>query len=203
MKTVCPNRILVVTLLFIQSSCILWAQQSGGNAARESQAVVQRLSQLLAPFQVEVSGTALASSSQIAGTRELHIQWSTAAAGPNPSVPRPGLPPAGLFAVSTQRRYAEPPLRQRSLELTSGRMLVAAIDKNNRLISWSIIPDPRLVRSEGPGPDGVLRGETLYFEKAEFLLSLPDDPEIVEIRFYQPRPEGATIDAIGQMTVSR
>jgi hypothetical protein len=82
-------------------------------------------------------------------------------------------------------------------------MLVAAIDKNHRLISWSIIPDPRLVRSEGPGPDGVLRGETLYFEKAEFLLSLPDDPEIVEIRFYQPRPEGATIDAIGGMTVSR
>jgi hypothetical protein len=112
---------------------------------------------------------------------------------------------AGAFKVSSQRVYAEPVRRQRTLEIAPGRVLIAAIDRANQLKSWMVILDPRIIRSEGPGPDGTLTGQELKLDDVEFLLPLPDDPEITELRLFEPRLDGQqyTLVSVGSIAVTR
>ena len=188
-----------VTFLAMIGPGSLVAQQAPPSSPPESKAVMQRLSEMLEPEGVRVATEAMSSSSSM-GTKELRVRWGK---GSSPAAPAgqatltPGPPPAGSFSISSQRRYSETMPRQRGLEIAPGRLLVAAIDRSGRLRSWMVIPDPRIIRSEGPGPDGTLTGQTLVVEQAEFFLSVPDDPEIVECRFYEPVLNGNTYKLLG------
>ncbi len=169
-----------------------------------SKSIVEQLSELLGPQNVQVSAATI-SSAGLAGTRELRVKWVTGIPTSTPEQPKAGTPPRGVFSVAAQRRYAEASPRQRSLEIAAGRVLIAAIDRNSRLKSWVVIPDPRIVRSEGRAPDGTLTGQTLHLEQAEFFLSVPDDPEIVELRLYEPQPIGSEyqLAPVGSIGLSR
>lgn len=173
-------------------------------ASVPSRPVVEQLAELLRPHNVQVSSVTIASAGST-GTRELRLQWVTGIPSSTPDQPKAGTPPLGVFSVAAQQRYPEAPPRQRSLEIAAGRVLIAAIDRSNRLKSWVVIPDPRIVRSEGRGPDGALTGQTLHLEQAEFFLTFPDDPEIVELRLYEPQPIGGEyrLAAVGSISVSR
>jgi len=190
----------LVTLLLIGPllGCLRATQATRTNS------VVEQLSHLLAPQKVQVSAATM-SSPPSAGTRELRVKWVTGNAASTSEQPKPGPPPVGIFSIAAQQRYSEAPSRQRSLEIATGRILIAAVDRSNRLKSWSVIPDPRILRSEGPGPDGTLTGQALHMEQAEFFLSIPDDPEIVELRLYEPQLNGTEyrLSPVGSITLSR
>lgn len=76
--------------------------------------------------------------------------------------------------------------RQRALELAGDRLLVLGVDTAGVIKFWSVVPDPRVIRAEFPGPNGQLSGQTLQRPNPELLLDLPDDPEIREVRVYVP-----------------
>lgn len=80
--------------------------------------------------------------------------------------------------------------RLRAVELSEDKIFVAALDADGTLRGWSVIPDPRFVRSEGPGPDGVLTGQIVPVARPEFLALIPDDPKVVEVRLFQPHRSG-------------
>lgn len=168
--------------------------------AAAAKPLVDQLSELLTPTQVKVTASDL-SPSESHGTRELRVRWtSTLPAGANASSMS-----AGAFNVSSQRVYAEPARRQRTLEIAPGRVLIAAIDRMNRLKSWIVMLDPRILRSEGPGPDGTLTGREVMLDVAEFFIAVPDDPEITELRFFEPRLDGQqyTLVTVGSIAVTR
>jgi len=168
----------------------LQAQQTRMRVPVPSRPITQQLSDLLEPVNITVSAAA-ATPVQAAGTREVRVRWTTGSAASTPSTPaaRP-VSSGGSFSVSEQRNYPEPARQDSSLNLGPGRLFVATIDRNRGLKSWSLTLDPRIVRSEGPGADGTLTGETLYFEHTEFLVTIPDDPDIVELRLFEVQSEG-------------
>jgi len=111
--------------------------------------------------------------------REFHLRWQKL---------------AGVRGAASERRLSVVSAsgvgrvpRERSLELTPGTLLVAAVDISGKLRAWRTITDPRFLRSEAPGPDGVLTGITVENPSPDFHVALADDPEIVELRFYEPR----------------
>jgi hypothetical protein len=102
--------------------------------------------------------------------------------------------PRGAFAVSSRRTALGSLPRQRAPELSSSQVLVLAVDAQKQLKGWALIPDPRVLRAEFPGQGGELSGQVIYQSKAEFIVALPDDPEIAELRFYHPRWTGKAFD---------
>ncbi len=84
--------------------------------------------------------------------------------------------------------------RQRSLELAPTLMFVAAVDATNKLRWWSIMPDPRVVRSETQTATGELRSQDYYVSNVTFVVAFPDDPAITTLRFYHPVWNGTDFD---------
>jgi len=84
--------------------------------------------------------------------------------------------------------------RQRSLELAPTLMFVAAVDASNKLRWWSIMPDPRVVRSETQTATGELRSQDYYLSNVTLVIAFPDDPEISTLRFYHPVWNGTDFD---------
>lgn len=112
--------------------------------------------------------------------------------------------PAGRFSRSEAARTRRGALpKQRSLELSPDQVLVVAVDAASRMKWWGLTPDPRIVRAEFPGPDGVLTGQTVVNDDAAMLLAYPDDPAITELRLYHPRWTGErfALELIGTLDV--
>ena len=84
--------------------------------------------------------------------------------------------------------------RTRSLELSPTQIFIAAVDARNKLRWWSIVPDPRVVRSETQTATGEMRGEEYYVSNVTLVVAFPDDPEIVNLRFYHPVWNGTDFD---------
>jgi hypothetical protein len=95
--------------------------------------------------------------------------------------------------VEDKRRSGALP-RPRSLELATTQIFIAAVDATNKLRWWSIVPDPRVVRSETQSPTGELRGEDYYVSNVTLVVAFPDDPEIANLRFYHPVWNGTDFD---------
>src|SRR5215217_4568172 len=92
--------------------------------------------------------------------------------------------------------------RQRSLELAPTLMFVAAVDASNKLRWWSIMPDPRVVRSETQTATGELRSQDYYLSNVTLVIAFPDDPEISTLRFYHPVWNGTDFDLKALTVVS-
>ena len=108
-------------------------------------------------------------------TDELHIR-------PDVAPPARG---AG-FTVSRIRVVPEPVVRPRAPELSTNALLVAAVNAQQQLRAWALLGDPRVLRHEEPARAQELRGQVLHATRPEFLISLPEDPTITELRFYTP-----------------
>lgn len=189
----------VIATLFLVG-CLHAGQTRPPVGASEPKPLVQQLSDLLTPTQVKVTASAF-SPSENQGTRELRVIWTAS----SPASANASSMAAGTFKVSSQRVYAEPAQRQRTLEIAPGRVLIAAIDRANQLKSWIVMLDPRILRSEGPGPDGTLTGREVMLDGVEFLIAVPDDPEITELRLFEPRLDRQqyTLVAVGSIAVTR
>jgi hypothetical protein len=127
--------------------------------------------------------------------QELRVQWTTAPPlPPGTSAERIGPPAAQLFSILSRQATRGRLPRQREPELNSDQVVIIARDSNGTIVDWQVVPDPRLVRAEGPGPGGELSGRVFYRERGDFLLTLPNEPGIARIDFYHPRWAGTNFD---------
>ena len=120
------------------------------------------------------------------------VLGSPGASGTTLSAQPAAPPPAALnFNVRQRRRAVGGFPIERHPELSDGQLVVAGLDGNGSIVSWSLTRDPRLVRAEQPGPDGVLTGRTLYRGSVDLLVVLPDLAQIEQGAIYQPVWNGA------------
>ena len=122
-------------------------------------------------------------------SQEFHLRWTTGDEAPLSPSPLAN-PSAGGLTVVTIRVTAGPAPQLRSLRLATNRLLVATVDAGNALRSWTIVPDPRIIRAESFGPDGAIKGQTLYRPDADLFVTIPCDDAIVGIHVYQPLWDG-------------
>lgn len=208
-------------VLFLASLVTLAFAQMGGRvkrrdvaasealrAKRESaSAGSERLRRLFSAAGVGVDESALAAPGD--AFRGLKISWETPARkGSSASALGAGqlsLPVAS--ALVSERRGKGGVPRQRSLELSPEHVLVVTVDAKSRLRWWSVIPDPRVLRSEGPRAEGEneLTGVRLFRPEAEFVVNVPEDAEAAELRFYHPLAEGGefTLQLLGAVSLRR
>ena len=166
-------------------------QKNGRDAAQR-----QELKKLLARVGVDVPAIE-ARTVQPRTYRELKIRWTDPAKSTNELKPAANTqeqmqsPSASI--VEEKRRSGVLP-RNRSLELSPTQIFIAAVDATNKLRWWSIVPDPRVVRSETQSPTGELRSQEYYAANVTLVVAFPDDPEIVNLRFYHPVWNGTDFD---------
>jgi hypothetical protein len=116
---------------------------------------------------------------------EVRVRWNAYVTRkprihPNSAQPTRG----GGFVVKGIRHFPEPVVLPRVPELSADALLIAAVDQQQQLRGWDLVTDPRILRQEQPGPNKKLKGQVLHHTKPELLITLPDDPAIVELRFY-------------------
>lgn len=208
---------LACSLILLASALVALAfSQAGGGrdknppaealrAKREAAvAGVERLRRLMSSAGVSVEASALLAPGGAA--RTLKISWhDPARKGSKPEALRAGVLSSPVAsAVAGAARGRGPVAKQRSLELSPEHVLLATVDAKSRLRWSSLIPDPRIVRSEWPGADGVLEGVRLYQPEAEFVVHIPEDAEAAELRFYHPLPsgEGFTLQLLSTVALS-
>ncbi len=108
------------------------------------------------------------------------------------------------FQVLSQTIVAVEAPRDRRPELAADRLVVVLANAEGTVLHWSSIADPRVVRAEQPGPNGVLAGAVLHRREAEFLLTLPNIPGTAQLRIYEPRWDGVdwALDPIGAVALA-
>ena len=156
----------------------------------------EQLKKLMSKVGIDVLEIA-ARTDQAPTYRELKINWT------NPTKSTTELrsavtseqqtPSPRVSVVEDKKRSGTLP-RHRSLELSPTHIFVAGVDATDKLRWWSIMPDPRLVRGETQTPTGELRGEEYYVSNVTLLVAFPDDPEIANLRFFQPVWNGTDFD---------
>ena len=125
--------------------------------------------------------------------RQLKLDWADSAKSTSELTSEAPTQAPKVSIVEDRKRSGALP-RQRSLELASTLMFVAAIDASNKLRWWSIMPDPRVVRSETQTATGELRSQDYYLANVTVIVAFPDDPEIATLRFYHPVWNGTNFD---------
>lgn len=154
----------------------------------------QQLKKLLARVGVDVPAIE-ARRAEPQRFRELKIRLSDPAKSPigsKAALSKQEQTPSAAIVEDKKQSGALP--RQRSLELSPTQIFIAGLDAANKLRWWSIVPDPRIVRSETQSPTGEMRGEDYYVSNVTLVVAFPDDPEIANLRFYRPVWNGTDYD---------
>jgi hypothetical protein len=186
----------LASLLLFCSLGPVRAQSQGVKSSREM-VQEEQLSKLLS--RVGVSVSSLAATDQQQAYREMKIRWTgqasvqaDAATASSVGDVKQGLT-LGTLVLEEKTRPGTLP-RQRSLELSPTQVLIAAVDENNQLRWWSIVPDPRIVRAETQTPGGELRSQDFYLADPTFVVAFPEDKAIVYLLFYHPSWNGTAFD---------
>jgi hypothetical protein len=151
-----------------------------------------------------VLGIAESAPAQRRGLQEVRVRWDTYIGVPAPQVvPQPAQPATNAFTVEQRQWVSGSRPRPRDPKLSEDQLVIAAFDAQGARIDTQVIPDPRVLRAESPGPSGEMRGETLHHATTELLITLPDDPSITELRVYHPRWNGSTflLDLLGTINL--
>jgi hypothetical protein len=156
------------------------------------------LEELIRNVDVRVEDLSLPSQTQ--SPPDIRVRWQgEPATSPAGAATERQIQPRGSFAALSRQGGLGSLPRQRAPELSSDQLLVLAVDAQQQLKGWALITDPRILRAELPGPTGELSGRVIYQSNVEFVVALPDDPAISELRFYHPRWTGKefVLDPIG------
>ena len=187
MKTFC--RLFLAVVVLGAFMCVQAQRTSVQKNGRES---VQReqLKRLLARVGVEVPESAAHAErgDKTQTFRELKIRWAaqTKSTGPKTQLSQAEQTQAPSASIVEDKRRSGALPRPRSLELSETQIFIVAVDATNKLRWWSIMPDPRVVRSETQSPTGEVRGEDYYVSNVTLVVAFPDDPDIANLRFYHP-----------------
>jgi len=127
-------------------------------------------------------------SAQAQTVQELRLRWESTSGSAVAFVE--GQPPPATFTTLERRRAAGTLMRHRSLDLASDQIVISGLNAAGVEIYRGVMADPRILRAEAPGPTGELAGRVLYRAATEFLVDLPDDPALTEVKLYHPRWTG-------------
>jgi hypothetical protein len=146
-----------------------------------------------APLNFDTLRAAVAQAATVGSGRvqQLTVDWSAFAGAAGDVVSAATAIPVNRFQVRDRRAVPGPLPIDRNPELSDDQLVVVGSGSGGAALSWQLIRDPRVVRSEHPGPDGVLAGETLLRTDVQLLLAVPDLPQLTDVRLYQPRWDGA------------
>jgi len=141
------------------------------------------------------------SQAEAPATRELRIQWTATPA-------QPGAQPAqtlNSFTLLQQSRSTAALRRERQPEVSPNHLVVVVEDAGGRELDWRLVPNPRLIRAEVPGPDGQLTGRTLEQNSTEFLVAIPDVSGADRLRIYRPIWTGKdyNLEPLAQVFIGR
>jgi hypothetical protein len=133
---------------------------------------------------------------------EVRVRWN-AYVTKKPRIHPGGAQPTrgGGFVVKGIRHFPEPVVLPRVPELSADALLIAAVDQQQQLRGWDLVTDPRILRQEQPGPNKKLKGQVLHHTRPELLITLPDDPAIIELRFFTSirSEQGFVLQLIGKV----
>lgn len=158
-----------------------------------------RLATLLSAVGVTVEETARLSS-RAESSRQILLSWNAPVEGRSPSAAFTEQEPAGgVLSVVKSRKLEQGLSLPRAFELSPTQVLVVAVNESQQLRWWSLMPDPRILRAETSDDAGNLSGQTLYRSKADFIVAVPDDQTITEVRLYHPRWNGTefSLESLG------
>lgn len=154
---------------------------------------------------VLVLGVSLSPAVESAQTvQEVRVHWDAYVGGAPQGVRTPrSAQPSESFTILERRRLPGKLPRQRNPELSSDQLMVVAVNALGETVDTQLILDPRVIRAETPGQTGEVSGQVLHRANPEFLLNLPDDSAITELRLYQPRWTGSafTLDFLGTISL--
>jgi hypothetical protein len=128
------------------------------------------------------------------GSRELQLRWTRPAAGRAAAQAEP------VPVIFSQKTWSESVPEHRSPELSEDQIVVAAVDSSGALRSWSLIVDPRVLRSEAPAATGTLTGRVIELEQADFNVAIPNDAAVKQLRLFKPVWDGKEFQ-LRQITV--
>jgi len=160
----------------------------------------EQLRKLMSRVDVDVPETDVRAN-QTQTYRELKIRWTDPAKSTT-ELRSEAQTQAPRASIVEDKKHSGTLPRQRSLELAPTLMFVAAVDSTNKLRWWSIIPDPRVVRSETQTATGELRSQDYYVSNVTLVVAFPDDPGISTLRFYHPMWNGTDFDLTPLSVVS-
>lgn len=181
-----PQRVLLL-------GALVWTALSGVASAQEERPAANL-------------AAALPSAASVAGDgdlTELRVRWQVAAGAPDGLVRPAEIVPVHAFDVSMRGVVRGPLVRERDPQWSEEELVVVSIDAAGRETSWQKVRDPRVLRSEQPGPTGELQGEIYHRVETELVVVVPD-PATASLRVYETRWDGAQfmLRAIGQFGVA-
>jgi hypothetical protein len=104
----------------------------------------------------------------------LHVRW-VAAEGPSDGLVRLSeMVAVNQFAVVARGSVRGPLVRERDPQWSEHDLVIVAADASGLETSWQKVRDPRILRSEQPGPTGELSGETFVRPEVELVVAVPD-----------------------------
>jgi hypothetical protein len=150
----------------------------------------------VASAQVDRPAAALAASLPTAATvadqpelTELHVRWQVGVGAPDSLVLRAELVPVNAFEVAARGAVRGPLIRERAPDWSEEHLVVIAVDASGRETSWQKVLDPRVLRSEQPGPTGELQGEIFLRTETELVVVVPDETT-ASLHVYETRWDG-------------
>lgn len=178
-------------LLFL--SALIWATLAGVASAQ-----VERPAAALA--------AAMPSAAAVAGTGELtalHVRWQVGDGAADGLVRPADLVPVNAFEVAGRTAVRGPLVRERDPQWSEEELVVVALDAAGRETSWQKVRDPRVLRSEQPGPTGELQGEIFHRLETELVVAVPD-ATTTALRVYETRWDGVqfVLRPLGQFVVT-
>ena len=159
----------LVLLLLCALSLVSSAQAQQSNQLRTFQALRSQVTQV----------------SEMRGVIEVRLRW--VATPPQQSAPGGPLTALSLVRQTAQRGSLG---RERRPELSIQHLVIVSTDRDGREIDWRLAPNPRTIRAEFPGPDGVLTGRTFESASVVFDVHVPDLPATDRVQVYQPSWSG-------------
>jgi len=191
MTTACMRRFAVSGLVAWMASLSIAAQAPPTGGAGQSP---------LPPLPAQtLSSLPAAGSSTATAATEITIRWSLRV-GASPQSPESGANQTdNQFVVVSTRSVGPLFVRERDPQLAVDEIVIIAVGADGQSLGWQHVKDPRFIRAESAGPDGVLSRQTLSQSVAEMVVSLPSDITASQLRFYQPRWTGQAfvLDPLG------
>jgi hypothetical protein len=136
---------------------------------------------------------------------ELTVRWIVAIAPPATYFVPGTRPEINQFEIQKRTPITDRPVRERDPQVGPEEIVVVAVDAQGRELGWQHLPDPRLVRSEQPGPGGLLSGQRLYRADTELVVRVPEEMRAAALRIYmpQPTPQQAGLLGVGTIRLDR
>lgn len=93
---------------------------------------------------------------------------------------------------------------RRHIQYSEDHLVIAVLDSNGNELFRDVRIDPRLVRAEVPGPDGLLQNRKIYRVSQSFAFSIPVQQGMQSVRIYKPVWTGSrfVFDLVGDLALN-